>query len=197
MGFKYNGIKKIKNKGFSITDLLIVLLIIGFIKAMDIPVNPRGINGGLKIKQCKYNQQILLEAVENYNNINKEKIEVLNEKTIDELEKGRFLTDKPLPPIPGKCNYLSIGNLTDKEHSFIYCEYHGNIEEIMIRPDMSWQEYLNELKKKKKLDEEKERKKQNKQNRDNLFWWTYVGIIVIALVLKFFSILNDYMKKGR
>ena len=80
-------------------------------------------------KACFSNIRVILGAVEMYNMDVSTMMEELNPKTLDILVKGKYLKSLPNLPEPSKCEYKSLGNLTDE--GFIYCKYHGDLQYLI------------------------------------------------------------------
>ena len=107
------------NKKFIIICFLLVFTI----------CNPVFARRSARDKACFSNIRVIQGAVEMYNMDVSTMMEELNPKTLDILVKEKYLKSLPNPTEPGKCEYKSIGNLTDE--GIIYCKYHGDLEYII------------------------------------------------------------------
>ena len=80
-------------------------------------------------KACFSNIRVIQGAIEMYNMDVSTMMEELNPKTMDILVKEKYLKAYPTPPETSKCEYQSIGDLTDA--GIIFCKYHGDIEHLV------------------------------------------------------------------
>ena len=80
-------------------------------------------------KACFSNIRVIQGAIEMYNMDVSTMMEELNPKTMDILVKEKYLKSYPTPPETSKCEYQSIGDLTDA--GIIFCKYHGDIEHLV------------------------------------------------------------------
>ena len=185
-------IKYRRNDGFTIWELFIVIAIIGILAAMAIP-NHRGHHrGNARKKACFSNMRVLQGAIEMYNMDVVTMMRELDDNNQKILIEGKYIKSKdPLvcPETSGKGKYYSIGDIT--ENGFIYCSYHGNLEEIKITPDMTYQEYVKE---KERIEKEKE-EKLIKAKREELFAQVGIGGGILGLISFIFVLMPQSKKK--
>ena len=90
-------------------------------------------------KACLSNIRVIQDAVEMYNLDARTMMEELNPKMMDILVKEKYLKAYPTPPEPSKCEYKSIGNLTD--NGIIFCKYHGDVEHLVYSEYYDYEKY--------------------------------------------------------
>ncbi len=145
-----------KRNGFTLIELIIVFAIILGLLAMVTPPKRYGSENARR-KACFANQRILLGAIEMYNMDHIDQIHELNDKVIELLIKEKYLkgslSDYVCPETRYKGKYLSLGNIL--KSGVTYCEYHGTLDGIEIKPGMTFTDYLEEREQRAKKDIQK------------------------------------------
>ena len=73
---------------------------------------------------CASNIRIIQGAVEMYNMDSKISMKHLDNDSMKELIKGKYLKEEPEKP-ETSCEYKNFGNLADD--GFVFCKYHGDL----------------------------------------------------------------------
>ena len=138
-----------KKYGFLIIDIIIIVCVILIYLAMSIPNYKRTVRSR-SWENCLRNQHKILGAIEIYDMDHIEKIREINDEVIELLINGKYLNEKEsdyvCPDKGGK--YHSLGNIN--KSGFIYCEYHGTKDGIIIKPGMTFMDYVEERERKEK-----------------------------------------------
>ncbi len=159
---------------------------------MAVPSHRGHNRGNARKKACFSNMRVLQGAIEMYNMDVGTMMRELDDNNQKILIEGKYIKSKdPLvcPETYEKGKYYSIGDLT--ENGFIYCSYHGNLEEIKITPDMTYQEYVKE---KERIEKEKEEKLRT-EKRKELFTQVGIGGGILGLISFIFVLMPQSKKK--
>ena len=151
-------------KGFTIWELLIIIAIIGILAAMAVPNHPRGNRSDARKKACFSNMRVLAGAIEMYNMDVCTMMRELNDDNQKLLIEGKYLKSKDPYVCPESYNggkYVSIGDIT--EDGTIYCTYHGTIDGVKIKSDMTYKDYKAEKERMEREEKEKELAEKRKQ----------------------------------
>ena len=163
----YNKDSKFAKKPFVVIfESFIYLLIIVILLPLATPSFKRTNIRGRTPQVCASDIRVLTGAVEMYNMDNATFMQDLNQNI---LLQGHYIKEK----LDDSCIYKSLGNLA--EDGIIYCETHGDVIGVKIKPEMSILDYQ---KQKKIIIDERNSEKEKKQKED-----TIKLIILIALIL--------------
>ena len=132
-------------KGFSLIELTIVFGVIFILSVMAIPPFRRG-GENRRQKACFSNQRLFLFAIEMYDLDHRDTLHELNDEAIEMLIKEKYLkgklSDFVCPETDYNGKYLSLGNIS--RSGVIYCQYHGTLDGMKIKPGMTYADYLDE-----------------------------------------------------
>lgn len=122
--------KKMKRKGFTLIELMIVISIIGVLAAIAIP-NFRSAREKSNQRACYANQKTVLGALEMYNLDNGDNTTISKLGGFAELVKGKYMQSAPddpgcksatSDPAQGSSNYQS------NEDGDVWCAFHGTVD---------------------------------------------------------------------
>ena len=182
----------VKRKGFTLLELTIVFVIIFVLCQMAIPTFRHGSNSPSQ-RACFRNQRNLLGAIEMYNLDHKNALRELNNEVIEMLIKEEYLKgDLSNFVCPGnsyKRNYLSLGNIL--KSGVIYCEYHGTLDGMEIKPGMTFMDFLEERERRTREDIQKALKKEQFMLAKK---YTFIGLILSVISSLFYIIYKKIMK---
>ena len=182
-----------KRKGFSLIELTIVFAIILALLAMAVPPTKYG-SVDARQKACFSKQRMLLGSIEMYNMDHSDKIHELNDKVIELLIKEHYLkgslSDYVCPETRYKGKYLSLGNLL--KSGVTYCDYHGTLDGIEIKPGMTFTDYLEKREQRAKKDIQKTLKY---QQFDLERKYIFIGL-VLSLIGCFVYKIIKFVKKS-
>ena len=91
---------------------------------------------------CASNIRIIQGAVEMYNMDSKISMKHLDNDSMKELIKGKYLKEEPEKP-ETSCEYKSIGDLSKEGEGegIIFCTYHGDLEHLVYSEYHKYDEY--------------------------------------------------------
>ena len=185
-----------KRNGFTLLELTILFAIILVLLAIDIPTNKYG-SENTRRKACFTNQRNLLGAIEMYNMDHSDKIQVLNDETIEMLIKEKHLkgslSDFVCPETRYNGKYLSLGNIL--ENGVTYCEYHGTLDGIEIKPGMTFKDYLEERERRAKKDTQKSLKNERIGFVRKIAFIGFIISLIGSLVCGIIKIIKKTHKK--
>ena len=168
-----------KRNGFSLIELTIAFWVILILLAIDVPKHGYGSENARR-KACFENQRVFLGAIEMYNMDHSDKIQELNSEVIELLVKEKLLkgslTDYVCPETSYKGKYLSLGNIL--KSGVTYCEYHGTLDGIEIKPGMTYMDYVVEREQRTRKDIQEDLKK---KQSDLVKEYTFKGIILLLI----------------
>ena len=135
-----------KQKSISVILLeTVIVFIIVFVLTCMATTNYSAPRASIRQKVCYSNIRVLAGAIEMYNMDNKDTFKELNEKTLNYLYEEKYLKGDINLPTP-RCNYRSEGIIKEKGVGFVYCDYHGDIDNK--KPDRIDDEFESELRNK-------------------------------------------------
>ncbi len=185
-----------KRNGFTLLELTIVFGIIYFLFAIAVPGNRYGGEKGRR-KDCVRIQRLLLCAIEMYNMEHSDKIHELKDEVIELLIKEKYLegslSDYVCPETYYKGKYLSLGNIM--RSGVTYCEYHGTLDGIEIKPGMTFMDYIEEREQRTRKNIQKALKKEQFNLGEK---YVFIGIIltfISSLVYEIIKFIKKHMKK--
>ena len=164
-------------------ESIIIFILYALILSMSMPNfrNSHHNSRDHQYKTCSDNIRVLSTSIEMYNFDSKTSMKNLDQEI---LFKEKYIKRIIENELDKECIYKSLGDLSGA--GFIYCEKHGNLQGMKIKPDMSFQDYLNEQ---DKIElEQKER-----ANRQKLLF-TFNMVLLFAFPL-LHLILHMIMKK--
>jgi len=113
--------RRMKRKGFTLIELMIVISIIGVLAAIAVP-SFTAVRIKSNRRACHANQKTILGALEMYNLDEGKALVISGNTELDLLKNGKYLQSRPTDPgCSGSDNYRSdaVGN--------VWCQMHGNI----------------------------------------------------------------------
>ena len=133
--------EKPRNISAILLETAIVFIVVFVLTCMAVPTYsaPRA---STRQKACYSNIRVLYGAIEMYNLDHKDTFKELNEKTLNSLYDEKCLKGDINLPTP-RCNYRSEGIIKENGEGFVYCDYHGDIENKM--PDNMDDKFESEL----------------------------------------------------
>ena len=136
--------KKPRNISVILLETGIVFIIVFILTCMGAPsyTPPRS---SMRQKACYSNIRVLAGAIEMYNMDHQDTFKELNEKTLNNLYEEKYIKGDINLPTP-RCNYRSEGIIKENGAGFVYCDYHGDIEDKM--PDRMDDKFESELRNK-------------------------------------------------
>ncbi|MBU1109881.1 MAG: hypothetical protein KKB51_24585 [Candidatus Riflebacteria bacterium] len=111
---------------FTLTELFIVIAIIGILGAIAIPSTSRRGHSNSRMKACMANMRVIMGAVEMYNMDNNEMLRYVDKNVIQMLVDGKYLKSQPQCYSAPPGEYGSTGDLA--EDGEISCSLHGTID---------------------------------------------------------------------
>ena len=129
-----------------------------------------------------------------YNMDHSDKIKELNSEVIELLVKEKLLkgslTDYVCPETSYKGKYLSLGNIL--KSGVTYCEYHGTLDGIEIKPGMTYMDYIVEREQRTRKDIQKDL--ENKQS-ELVKKYIFIGITLSLISCWVYEIIK-FIKKS-
>lgn len=178
----YNKDSKFAKKPYLVIFESIIIFIIFLILLAMVTPNFKKTNiRGRTQKGCASDIRVLTGAVENYN---MDKATMMQNLDQNLLLQGHYI-NSIFDKRNSSCIYKSFGNLT--EDGIIYCETHGDLIGIKIKPEMTMQDYKNQ---EKIIIAEKNAENEKLHKKEIIRLITTIAILILLFTFPLFHLIS-------